>query len=480
MPLRGALMTRGVKRLSELDTLFYKAESRSQRFHVLATLLLDRSAIASGGGYELFQTRVEERFKLIEPLRQRAVWSSWGRHPMWIDDPDINVRQHMHPVVLPEGGGLDALAALAGDIASYPLARDKPPWEAWFVDGFEKDQMAVVAKVHHSAVDGVSGIFALAAFFDLEPFPESSDQGPYQVPDHPTVGRLVAAELSGLQSRPRAVLAGAGRVLSSAVTLARTHGPTTPLPCSGPRLSYNRALTPRRSVGLTTLSMKDIKDLGEASSASVNDVVVALCTGVLRRYAIQRDELPDRPLVAAVPVSERTPEHGAAGNRLSFMFYGLPVHLADPSARLAFVQRSAHDAKEIYRRGGKGLLGAIAALCPTAVIGPVMEGLAATHAANVLPPVANVLISTIRGPELPLYVAGAGLSAIFPMGPLMEGVGLGITAVSYNDEMSFGFITCPDLIGEVGDFSTALHLELADLLEAFPVAPRRKPRVKAR
>ncbi|HTT86615.1 MAG TPA: wax ester/triacylglycerol synthase family O-acyltransferase, partial [Acidimicrobiales bacterium] len=422
-------MTLGVKRLSELDTLFYKAESPSQRFHVLGTLVLDRSAVASGGGYELFQTRVEERFKSIEPLHQRAVWSSWGRHPLWIDDPAVDVRQHLHHVVLPEGGGLDALASVAGDIASYPLAKDKPPWEAWFVEGFEKDKMAVVAKVHHSAVDGVSGISAMAAFFDLEPFPESSDQGPYQAPDHPGVGRLLAAQLSGLGRRPRAVLTGAGRVLSSGLTLARAHGPTTPLPCSGPRLSYNRALTPRRSVGLTTLGLKDIKTVSRASSASVNDIVVALCAGVLRRYAIQCDELPGRPLVAAVPVSERTPEHGAAGNRLSFMFYGLPVHLAEPSARLQFVQRSAHDAKEIYNRGGRGLLSAIAALCPTAVIGPVMQGLSATRAANALPPVANVLISTIRGPELPLYVAGAGLSAIFPMGPLMEGVGLGITAV---------------------------------------------------
>jgi diacylglycerol O-acyltransferase / wax synthase len=467
-------MTPGPVILSELDTFFYAAETPSQHLHVLATLLLDRSAIPGRGGYELFQSRVEERFKLIEPLRRRLVAGLVGR-PFWIDDPAVHLRRHLHHVVLPEGGGLDALAEVASEIASYPLPKDRPLWEAWFVEGFEKDHMAVVAKIHHSAVDGVSGIFALAAFFDLEPFPETYDTTEWEQPVVPSTAQLVSAAVEELRHRPAAVLRGLKRVATSTAILTRSRGPGSPLPCTGPRMSYNRALTPRRSVAFTTLKLDEVKQVGRSSGASVNDVVVALCAGVLRRYAILCDELPDRPLVAAVPVSERLPEHGTAGNRLSFMFYGLPVHLGDPVERLAFVTHSSSAAKDVHGRAGQGLMAALATLVPQSTIGPVMRLVSSSHAANVVPPIANVLISNIKGPELPLYVAGASLGAIFPMGPIMEGVGLGVTAVSYHDEMAFGFMACTDLVADVRDFSTGLHLEMSTMLDAFPApTPKRR------
>ena len=247
---------------------------------------------------------------------------------------------------------------------------------------------------------------------------------------------------------------------------------TTPLPCTGPRMSYNRALTPRRSVGFTSLKLEDVKRVAHSSGASVNDVVVALCAGVLRRYAIQCDELPTRPLVAAIPVSERKRDDGPAGNALSFMFYALPVHLPAVSERLAFVKRSASEAKSLHTKTGEGLLASVAALAPKAAIGPAMRIMSSRGAANVFPPVANVLISNIRGPQVPLYVAGATLCSIFPMGPVIDGVGLGITAMSYGDEMSFGFIACADLVRDIRDFSLGLHVEMAAMLDALP-RPRR-------
>jgi diacylglycerol O-acyltransferase / wax synthase len=462
-------MTEDPQCLSEVDALFFSAETPAQHLHVLATLVLDRSS-GPGGDYELFQSRVAERFHLIEPLRRRPVPGLLGR-TVWMDDPDIHLQRHLHHVVLAEGGGLEALAETASDVASYPLPRDRPLWEAWFVEGFEKGQMAVIAKVHHSAVDGVSGIFALSAFFDLEPFPETPHATRWHQPAPLKSTAVLKARMEGARRRPAEVLKGATRLATSGVQLVRSNNECTPLPCTGPRMSYNRTLSPRRSVAFTTLKVDDVKRIARGFDASVNDVVVALCAGVLRRYAIQCDELPDRPLVAAIPVSERLPEHGAAGNQMSFMIYALPVHLADPGERIDFVRRSAARAKELHSRAGRGLLAAVAALAPKVAMGPAMRALSSLHAADALPPMINVLISNIRGPELPLYVAGASLKSIFPMGPVIEGVGLGITAVSYQDEFAFGFIACSDLVSDIRDFSLGLHLEMATMLDCLSTEP---------
>jgi diacylglycerol O-acyltransferase / wax synthase len=458
-----------MERFSDLDAVFLAGETPTQHLHVLATLVLDRSALPGRGGYELFQSRISERFHLIEPLRRRVRHVPFGP-PAWIDDPEIHLQRHLHHIVLPDGGGLEALARTASDIASYPLPKDRPLWEAWFVEGMEKDQMAVIAKIHHCAVDGVSGIFALAAFFDLEPFPDAPVAPPEWEPAGPPrpvdVGRAV---LHDLARRPQTLARGLRRTASSAVALARTRGGEVPLPFTGPRLSYNRALTARRSVAFTSVHLDDVRKIKAHAGGSVNDVLVALCAGVLRRYAIIHDELPNRPLIAGVPVSERTAEHGSAGNQLSFMFYGLPVHLEDPGQRLSFVTRSAAAVKDIYARAGQGLFAGLASLAPTSVVGPLMRALSGTHAASVLPPAVNVLISNIRGPDLPLFVAGAELSSIYPMGPLMEGVGLGMTVVSYRDEVAFGFMACSDLVPDIDELSTGIHLEVARMLDV--VAP---------
>jgi WS/DGAT/MGAT family acyltransferase len=232
-------------------------------------------------------------------------------------------------------------------------------------------------------------------------------------------------------------------------------------------MSYNRALTPRRSVAFSTLPLEEVKQIAGAFGGSINDVVVSLCAGVLRRHALQSKEVPDRPIVAAIPVSERKPEHGLTGNHISFMFYALPVHISTARGRLEFVRRSAADAKRVYAKAGDGLLDAVAALSPKFAVKPAMKAMSTVRAANMLPPPANVLISSIRGPEVPLYVDGAKLSSIFPMGPVLEGIGLGITAISFSDELAFGFIACADLIDDVEDLSLGLDLEMAALQDCI-------------
>jgi WS/DGAT/MGAT family acyltransferase len=231
-------------------------------------------------------------------------------------------------------------------------------------------------------------------------------------------------------------------------------------------MSYNGALTEGRAVAFTTLDLDDVRLVAEVFGASVNDVVVALCTGVLRRYGLRCGDLPDRPLIATIPVSERGSDREAAGNRLAFMFYELPVHLDGAGNRLEFVQHSAQVAKEAHAQAGAGLLSSVATLIPKVAVGPAMRVASPLRLARMVPPIANVMVSSLRGPEAPLFASGARVSSIFPLGPVIEGIGLSITAISYRNQMDFGFIACADHVKDIDDLTTGLQLEMALLLDA--------------
>jgi diacylglycerol O-acyltransferase / wax synthase len=454
--------------VSDLDATFLACETPTQHLHVLATMLVRRKGESRRSDYEMFQSCITERFHLIPRLRQKVKRVPFGR-PVWVDDPDMHVESHLHHVVLPDNSGIEGLAATAAEIASRPLTRDRPLWEAWFVEGIDKDHTAVIAKIHHGAVDGVAGLFALAAFFDLDSAGGGSSSVADWSPERTGPADIGRAVLDGVVKRPLSLARSAARTSRAGLTLARPRGENAPLPFTGPKMSFNGTLSHRRSVAFASIDLDDVKQVRQEADASVNDVLVALCAGVLRRYALERGENPDRPLVAAIPISERPAGEGDAGNRMSFLFYAVPVHLSDPAERVRFVATSASSAKNLYARSGQGLFESIASLAPLGATGPLLRMVSKARIPSVLPPVVNVLISNIRGPAIPLYVAGAELESIFPMGPLFEGVGLGVTVVSYRDHVDFGFIACPDLVPDVSELATTVTIEMASMLDAHTV-----------
>ena len=456
-----------MERFSDLDAMCLAADTPRQPMHILATLVLDSSnARPDVQGYEVFQQRLFERFATVEPLRRRVAEPTFGR-PAWRDDDRIHVPQHLHHLVLPDGGGIEALAAAAGDIASHSLAKDRPLWEAWLVEGFEKDRIAVIVKIHHSAIDGVSGIFALAGFYDLEPFPKEPPHFiPWEPRPEPGFGERTWALLDRARRRPTDLARAFGGFTNSALGLAMGRSRETPLPGTASRQSWNRALTPNRSVAFTAAPLADVKEIASTLGSSVNDVLVAICAGVLRQYVMRRGDPPTRPMIAAIPVSEREAEHGPAGNHFSMMFYSVPVDVASPEGRLEAASRSAKSAKELYSKSGRGLLSNMATLAPTAAVGPLVRTASRAKLANFVPPMFNLVISNIHGPDLPLYVAGSELLSIFPMGPLVEGVGLSITMMSYRDELAIGFMSCTEHEVELEELTDEVPLEVARLLDA--------------
>lgn len=462
-----------MERLSALDRALLACETPNQQLNVLAIMVVDADPeVPRSEYYRIARDRIQERLPLVPSLRRRLrSLPGWGL-PIWEDDPNLVVDAHIHQAILPAPGDLHQLGKLAGEIASRPLQRDRPLWEMWLVTGLEEGRNASICKVHHALLDGTSGLGSLAAFFDLEPYVE-----PMDILSAPPVPPLSTMELINesldASARWRQDLLKAGprvfKMVRSVTEQARRQDrdPALALPFSGPRLKMSGPLTARRSVELTSIELDRLKSLRRTFDVTLNDVIVALCAGTLRSYLEDLGELPKGPLVAAIPVSERGLEDKPEGNKFSSMFYNLPVHLKDPAERVAYISRSSGLGKEFYDNVGRESLEALAALAPPSMIGPAMNAFSSLRRiADVGPPPVNVMISNVRGVDFPLWVAGGKVVKMLPMGPLLEGAGLNITAASYLDSVSFGFQACPDLVPGLEQLTEGIHHTLIELESA--------------
>jgi diacylglycerol O-acyltransferase / wax synthase len=456
--------------LSTLDAALLSLETAAQQLNILAVLLIERDPdVPQSEHYRVARDRIESRLPLVSLFCRRLQSLPGLSNPVWEDEPDLAVDTHLHQAVLDPPHDLRALGRIAGEIASRPLRRDRPLWEMWLIDELEDGRVAVICKVHHAVLDGASGVGSLAAFFDLEPHAPPVVVPPRPTPHTLTLGDRARESIRGSLRWARDFSRSAPRVASMLVQAAQRVGDADlALPLTGPRLAFNRALTPRRTVEFTSVELSRLKMIRRAYGATLNDLLIAVCAGAMRLYLIDRDELPDRSLVAAIPVSERELEDALGGNRFSTMFYGLPVHIEDPVERVAATTRTASAAKGFYDQSGHELLHSVAALLPPKTIQPAMRVASSLRLADHVPPIANLMISNVRGPDFPLWIAGGRVTQMLPMGPLVEGMGLNITVVSYLDTVSFGFQVCPDLVPDVALLASYVDDAVTELEKAAP------------
>jgi WS/DGAT/MGAT family acyltransferase len=471
-----------MERLSGLDASFLYLETPTLHMHVSLALVFDPSTVPGGYSFDRMKSSIAARIPLAPVFRHRLVEVPFRLgHPVWVDDADFDIDYHVRLTAVPRPGGLHELADLAGDIAGRQLDRDKPLWEMWIVEGIAGDRIGLIAKMHHSTVDGVSGAELLSVLFDLEPQPEAAP-----VPE-PEMDTRVP---SGLELMTQAVLARSMRPWEMARDIVRTgqkvlnvrkirlgaNSLKSPgkaaLPLSAPRTSFNCALTKRRSVALTSIGLDDVKRLKKATGTTVNDVVLTVCTGALRSFLLEGEELPDKPLVAVVPISVRPDTDSARGsNQVSAMFVQLPVEVADPVGRLMAIHEGTEGAKEEHNALGADLLQNWAEHATPNVFASASRFYSRMRLANVHRPIANLVISNVPGPDFPLYLAGAELDAGFPLGPVMDGMGVNITVMSYQGTLYWGFIGCPDSIPMVWNLADAIPPALDELLEATGQSP---------
>jgi WS/DGAT/MGAT family acyltransferase len=461
-----------MKRLSGIDATFLYMETPTAHMHVIGVMLLDTSTMAGGYSFDRFRELLDTRIHLMPMFRRRVVNVPLGLdHPVWIDDPDFDIENHLHRIGAPPPGDPRALADVVGDIASRQLDRSKPLWEMWVVEALEGGTVAAVTKMHHAGIDGASGADVMVQLLDLTP--EMREIPP---PDEPFTGeqipselRLFADALAAQVWRPlrfgRAAIKAAGNMLTTVRTLIRRPGDIpTAAPFTAPRTSFSGALTPHRSVAFGKSSLDDLKEIKTAFGGKVNDVVLAIATHALRSYLVERDELPSKPLVAACPISVRS-EARESANQVSNMLVPLPVHLEDPVEQLKMIVDSTKRSKELAAAvGAETLMDWTEFLAPR-LFTTAMRLYSGMRLGDFHPPAVNAIVSNVPGPPVPLYVAGARVLAIYPMGPLLPGAGVNITVLSNTGNVDFGVIACRDTVPDVWRIADGLSEGVQILLK---------------
>jgi diacylglycerol O-acyltransferase / wax synthase len=464
-----------MQRLTGADATFLYLETPNAPMHVAATYVYDPSSSPDGvWGFDQLKAEIERRLHLLPPYRRRLVEVPFQlHHPLWIEDPDFDIDYHIRRAALPSPGGRKELAELAADIHARPMDRRRPLWDFTIVEGLEGGHIAVVARTHHAAIDGASGVDLTVNLLDLSPEPaEIPPPEEEWKPDRvPTDLELVGWAAASLARQPLSALKATRRTLEAALTLRRRNRQpdvdAPPAPFSAPHCSISGAITPHRTFGIAEISLDEVKEVRQGLGGTVNDVLLAVCAGALRSYLDDRGELPDQGLVAMCPISIRTEEQqGTMGNQVSAMLASLATDVDDPVERLRVIQGSTKHAKDQAGAIGADTLTNWAEFAAPAVAARAARLYSRMRVADRHRPIFNLVISNVPGPNFPIYMAGARLVAWYPMGPINEGTGLNITVMSYLGTIHFGLVACPDRVPDVDGLAARIPEALQELRKA--------------
>ncbi|GAA3235807.1 WS/DGAT/MGAT family O-acyltransferase [Nonomuraea helvata] len=464
-----------MRQLSALDAQFLNFETDTNIANIggLAVLGKDLSR-------EKIQHRLAERMAAVPQLRQRLVRVPFGLdHPYWADDGEVDLDYHVRERTLPAPGDDAQLGEQVARLHERRLDRERPLWEMYLIHGLSCGRCGIYTKVHHAAVDGLTGAEVLAALMD--PAPEAVARRP-QAP--PALWHMLARSAWHLAANPMHLLRFAGEALpvldqlpvlsrlpgaSSLSRLTRPH-PLPELPeFAAPHTPLSGPVSSRRRYAFAELPLKEIKRVKNAFGVTVNDVVMTLVASALRRWLLAHAALPEAPLVAGVPFSVRGRAGANEGNQVTIMITQLPTQVDDPRRRLELVSEAMRQIKERFALTPARLLSDLSASMPAALNG--LADRAALELVGRTTPPLNVVVSNIPGPQFPLRIAGAGLLAHYPVSVLTDASGgLNITAFSYNGRLDIGLTACRKLVPDVWAFPGYLHEALDDLKPA----PRRR------
>ncbi len=458
--------------LEGMDAAFLSLETATTPMHVGVALVLDppegtRALFSPSTRYAQIRRVVEQRIHLVGPLRQRAVRVPFGlHHPVWVDDPDFELDDHFMRASLPSPGGAAELDAFVASVMSRRLDPDRPLWEMYVVEGLEGERTALIAKVHHAILDGVSGASLLAAFFDLTPRPRLVPLAPDWKPAPlPSDAQMLLRAASSLARQPGDALGTiqAGWDVMADLgqhnrELASRGEQTPPGFFSAPRTSFNGAVSNRKRYASLAVPLEDLKFVRHVFECTVNDVILAGVSGGLRRMLAARGEGAEQSLVAMVPVSTRPEGEGEQlGNQISGMLVSLATDVEDPVARLDAISESSRVAKEQEMVHRARFVGDLAQVALPAFVSRLARVMAGTRLFDKVRPPFNVTVSSVRVPDVSLFCAGSRVVEMLPVGPLAEGIGLNVTVFSYLDRVHFGLLACRRLLPELQEL--ALHID---------------------
>jgi len=481
--------------LSGLDTTFLNIETPTTYGHVSGLAVFDPSDAEHPATIDDVKDLIRDRIHLLAPYRRRLVQIPFGLdQPYWIEDPDFDLDFHIRQVGLPPPGNRYQLAEQVARIVARPLDRSRPLWELYLISGLKGGCFAQLTKIHHCAIDGVSGAEILGNLLDIEPTPGAVDppDRPWIPDTEPSQIEMFMRGMLSVAATPRkgirlgiksirylpqiadslgfGPLPGADRI--NRLTGRRPGELLSEAPTKPPRTSFNGRISAHRRFAYTSIALDRVKSVKNNFGVTLNDVIMAMCAATLRRYLDAHDELPEAPLVAMVPVSVRSKEQsGALGNQVASMTASLHTDIEDPAARLLAIHESMRIAKEKHQALPAEILQDLAQFTAPAIAARASRVIARAAIAELVDLPFNVVISNIPGPQIPLYGLGARLVASYPVSAINDGVGLNMTVQSYNGNLDFGFVACRELVPDLWELIEHLN----DSLNALEVAASELP-----
>jgi WS/DGAT/MGAT family acyltransferase len=441
-----------VQQLSGLDSSFLYMETGTTPMHIGSLAIYDQRT--APGGHVTFKEILkffELRLHKARMFRQRLARVPLSLdHPYWIEDPDFDLEFHVRHIALPKPGDWRQLCIQTARLHARPLDLNRPLWEAYVIEGLDNvagvphGSFALVTKVHHAAIDGVSGAEMAAAIHDLAPDAEVVSPAEEWSPDRLPTG-IELLTRSALRS-VTAPLKFGGLALRSAPALARVvAGISTRelrIPLRVPRTRFNGSVSAHRVFDGRAFALDDFKAIKNAvPGTTVNDVVVTVCGGALRKYLHAKNELPRQSLVAMAPMSIR-PEAArtSAGNLVSAMALPVRSDIDDPLERLSAVSVDSSYAKKLAHTMGPDLTANLAEFLPSTISGLLARSYAASRLSDRLPPLFNTVITNVPGANVPLYSMGSRMVASYGLGPVVHGIGLFQPILSYDNTITISAV----------------------------------------
>jgi diacylglycerol O-acyltransferase / wax synthase len=475
-------------RLSPLDAAWLFTETRATPNHVGGLLQFKLPPDAPKDFMRQLMLDFRGHSNFMSPWN-RKLKTPFHKNPAhaWIEADDIDMEYHVRHAALPWPGGERELGELVGRLHSAPIDLTRPPWECTIIEGLEGDRFALFIKMHHSLIDGVSGVKLLhkamatdrEASLKLPPFWATGHAAPSQEKRRsqtPTVASATAAALEELslqaKSLPQLALAF-GKIIK------RIGDPSDGLvvPFDAPRSMLNGRVREKRRFATQQFSMERLRRVATAAGCTLNDVVLTMCGSALRRYLSERDSLPEKSLTAGIPVSVRPKDDEGTGNAISFIVATLGTEIVDPLERLQAIKRSVQHAKAHVQSLPRQAMTQYTMLLMAPTLLTLLSGIGGR-----LPPMFNITISNIPGPDKPMYFRGAELVAVYPASIVTHGQALNITCESYAGYMNFGFTACHASLPSIQKLAVYTGEALVELevLLGLPTAPKKALKVPAR
>ncbi|MBL8351632.1 MAG: wax ester/triacylglycerol synthase family O-acyltransferase [Burkholderiaceae bacterium] len=473
--------------MSGVDGAFLHLETPETPMHVASLHLFDLPAGYRGDFHADVKRQMRKRLHVAPVFtRKLAPMPLQFANPVWVEDDAVDLDHHVQRVTLPAPGTQAQFEDCAGELHSQLLDRSRPLWRLTIIDGLQSGQVGYYIKVHHAVVDGLAGVMLAQALFDIDPTPRRIPRQPAPPAEHPGAAELATAALrhdAGQLVKLLRHLPDVAKTLTGLFGARAEPAPGgSPAPKNfafGPKTPINVPIGGERGFAAVSVPLDTLKQLAAAHEAKLNDIVLALCSGALRRYLARHGGIPKKPLIATMPISLRAPGNTEYRTQATLSLVNLNTQIADPVKRLRAIRDAAGAVKAMASRAKQ----VIPTDFPSIGTPWLLHGLATLYGrlglTRAMPPIANLVISNVPGPTVPLYVAGARMATYWPMSIVEHGVGLNVTVMSYAGAMGFGFTTARNAVPDARELSQALLEALDELVARGLPAARKKAKPAA-